>query len=792
MYPLENVTMEQEKMVKQPCINGNCQGGYNLLQMAMSILILGILAGSFIQIYNNYNQEKIRRTSYENLQLAMNTIHSFRVSNGSVPCPSPINDGRATATYGTSVNCNAGAIAALAPGQCAAGICIEESPRTTLPDGTPLTAAERRVVVGALPFRALQIDEKKAVDGYGNRLVYAVTQTMTVQLTVDERKGAIAIRNETGESVVSPDGSALYLVFSTGKNAIGAYSFDGQLVNTCAGAGQDVENCNDGFQTGTAVSTDAIYTSNFQSSAAGAAQFDDFLSYFSQTSQPLWKRTTPDPENIEDLALQNIGVGIRTPATALNITAGLGLDSLRANGTNSIDGTIFTDQLCDENGINCFDPLVLAGNNAIAGEGMKCPAATPYMTGISAGTPICTANMAVKCTDPAFPVMRRLYSFPGWGTWPECVAKPIAPCPTTAVALCAAGDVSLPAAASGTTSGPFTRGSCRTASYICSSGTWVIQPGSTGVCTFVAGPPTTTNPLCSTLPGFGFGWGGTATVTATATCSGSTATSTDTSTCYCNPDSAAASTSCSAFHGNPNLVGSVTWTKTATCPGPVITCGAATYTSATAATCPGLSTAGCSCPVNPTPYKYQSCPAGFIRDTDANLGPVVASIFNSTSQPANKGIYIPVTRNPGTCTDTDGAPVDHCVCNTTPTYAETPTPCADPVCDQPDTGTETFVTSIPTSITVGKGSDVYETTYDVATCTANASTKVKTGTCGPKPFKWVGVPTGTFAAAYPPSPKWLGQSCGCTDFTDTVPVASTKLCFDMTDPTRQRYKCKCQ
>jgi hypothetical protein len=45
MYPLENVTMEQEKMVKQPCISGNGQGGYNLLQMAMSILILGILAG---------------------------------------------------------------------------------------------------------------------------------------------------------------------------------------------------------------------------------------------------------------------------------------------------------------------------------------------------------------------------------------------------------------------------------------------------------------------------------------------------------------------------------------------------------------------------------------------------------------------------------------------------------------------------------------------------------------------------------------------------------------------------
>jgi type II secretory pathway pseudopilin PulG len=128
MYPLENVTMEQEKMAKQPCISGNGQSGYNLLQMAMSILILGILAASFIQVYNNYNQDKIRRTSYENLQLAMNTIHSFRVSNGAIPCPAPMSDGRATATYGAPVNCNAGAIAALLPGQCANGVCIEESP----------------------------------------------------------------------------------------------------------------------------------------------------------------------------------------------------------------------------------------------------------------------------------------------------------------------------------------------------------------------------------------------------------------------------------------------------------------------------------------------------------------------------------------------------------------------------------------------------------------------------------------------------------------------------------------
>ena len=85
------------------------------------------------------------------------------------------------------------------------------------------------------------------------------------------------------------------------------------------------------------------------------------------------------------------------------------------------------------------------------------------------------------------------------------------------------------------------------------------------------------------------------------------------------------------------------------------------------------------------------------RDTahilNKSLGLPTCLLYTS---PADKGIYIPVTRNPATCTDTDGAPVDHCVCNTTPTYAETPTPCADPVCDQPDTGTETFVTSIPT------------------------------------------------------------------------------------------------
>ncbi|MCB1551590.1 MAG: hypothetical protein KDJ26_06285, partial [Alphaproteobacteria bacterium] len=543
--------------------------GYTLIEMAIAIIVIGLLLGSGLSLYSHHIQSKISEDTIINVSYSSDRIQSFRSNHGRYPCPAPLNVARTDPDYGKESDCNGAAISALNPGDCAGGICVEQGLRTVLPDSTPLTASERRVIVGALPFRSLQVDEDKTFDGYKNRILYSVSLQATSQTTFDESKGAITIHDQNGNPLTLIDGSVLFSVLSHGKNELGAYSNMGILVQPCAGTTLDKENCNAGFASGTG-STDSLYIASQESSALGTTYFDDTVNYFSQISSPAWRRTDSNIEDIQDLSNNFVGAGIAIPNAELDIDSSGATDSLRIYGTNKLDGEIKTDQICNENGTDCFDPIIITGDNSVSGEGMKCPSGE-YMVGIENGGPICADEIEVKCdADITKPIM---IGIDASGT-PICIPAPSASCPTTSFDPCVNGNViSISGATDGTLKpGPSTSnfyatvfGDCRKVRYKCNAGTW--SEYATGFCSFTP-TSSTTHQTCKSYYGNQCGRTNNVHITSTTLCTGGSSSSVDTTSCGCQIDTCPKTVSCRTLLGPYYTNGPiVSYNEFSTCPG---------------------------------------------------------------------------------------------------------------------------------------------------------------------------------------------------------------------------------
>lgn len=693
------------------------QGGYTLLQVSAALLVLGLLAAPMGGLYYLYQKDRKLDLNFRAVEQAVSILQNFRSNEGYYPCPAPLDAARTDPAHGHPSNCRSGAIAAAVPGTCVDGICVEESIRTDI--------ANRRVVVGAVPFRLLQLPEARTIDAYGSRLLYVVTESMTDTSSINDASGGVAVRDESNTPLTTPDGSAAFLILSHGPNRIGGYSADGALIRPCAGAGLDRENCAQG-------TPESIYIAALQSDAVGPAAFDDVISYYSQISPPVWKRTAANPEHIEDLSNRFVGVGAPLPATELDIAA-TG-DALGAYGTSGTDGIVMTDLVCDAAGGNCFDPTIIGGEIA-SGGGMDCPPGQ-HMTGIEGGAPKCEF-LAVLC-PPSTPI---LVGRNADGT-PRCRAIPEASCPATPMTLCSPDDVSLTAQASGyiTPTGSIVRGDCRSRRYRCSNGVWSVY-SSGGHCSFT--PITTTNPANAC----GDGYTGTYTTTSTTLCTGgTTTTSTFASDCTCVGGVYTDPESCSAILG-PGYIGTATRTRTYTPPSCALTTS-------------GWDTSACACDVPAVTTRWVNagtCPLGFIG------GPIQKEqAFNAA-----------------TCGWEDTGNIDNpCTCNTTPQYANKPHVCSNPVCELPNPADP----------------DIWRTDIDPATCTALPEVLDTAGSCLPKTFTWVqtgvvGTPKGS---ALTPSDAIVGDSCTCAQHVATSGAPASCWYPAAIDPGLTTYSCSCQ
>lgn len=483
------------------------KSGFSILEMAMVMIIIGIIFAMIGPVYSLYKKNEAIRTTERNVQVVTAAIGNFRSVNGRYPCPASVTATREDPEYGHEGQCNSatGVYNGLAFGAChSSGVCKQRA-SNNFTDPDPLDIYDEDDyygVWGAIPFRTLNLQESEAYDGYGMRLRYNVTKLLTAPATFNAGWGSIEILNDQGESALVPPSSAHFVVLSHGANQAGGYSKSGANIS-CNSAGSKSEKMNckagpggptpypPGVCTG-GVPVCAVYSA-IETSDAAPNQFDDVLTYFVRDDLPLWQAAT-DPFDMHQTSIgsaSDVGFGI-TP----NLPAGT--KDAKSLGDVRAMRNMIADQYCNSSGGECFPAEVIAGKAADSSGGMYCPSGE-FMIGIANSQPICTDDITVYCAGGDF-----ITGFNEDGTL-LCASGACEPFSTD---VCGTPE-SLPLGKEGQ-SFTFEGGVDLVKTYTCTSTGWDLVQN--GACDCLTDTETNDITDCTLL---GLGWSGTGTVTRT-------------------------------------------------------------------------------------------------------------------------------------------------------------------------------------------------------------------------------------------------------------------------------------
>ncbi len=327
-------------------VNGS-DSGMTLIDLAVFMTVLGLLAVPLIQKYNNDRIFVTKQDSVNRLGIIRQSLSNFYFENNRYPCPSDITLNTNNPNYG----------------------------HETCTGGGPVRQ-------GGVPFADLKLPIEAALDAWNNRLLYAVTSAQNVAPVAPAPfpVGVITVRQPACGP--DPDGINIicdlslpptqinnghWVIVSHGPKGVGARSAEGVLVEICPAAGgprSEKENCD-----GNSIFYGLFGTSahsDIKGSAVNDNYNDDIVLYGNQTFQRIWiysPLTTALQVQDTITAYLSVGINNPNPQTEVDVMGNILTTNNAADPTDT--GNLNTAQMCDRNGDNCMDPGAIGGVNRI-------------------------------------------------------------------------------------------------------------------------------------------------------------------------------------------------------------------------------------------------------------------------------------------------------------------------------------------------------------------------------------------------------------------------------------------
>lgn len=323
--------------------------GFSLIEMCIILIVSGILITTLSVVYFQHISGRHLAETRKALNTAQSAMTEYRGRLGVYPCPADPEKGPGDAGFGEA-DCG------LAPvnGRDADG------------NGQP-----DKILIGAIPYNSMQpilrdvdLSAGNTIDGWGRKLTYAVTLSLTDPVSYNDYHGAIAVEDENAKSVLNEPGTAHLILISHGNNGRGAYMPSGTLVQNCVistpvippppapppappMAHNETENCdNDGtFLDGLRYADEFSYN-------------DDLAKYLITQVSSLWSYTGGIfvPPTSTNLVLQvansnpgYVGIGVVDPVEPLHIAGSIQAEQLEV------------DKFCDTSGLDCMSPETIGG-----------------------------------------------------------------------------------------------------------------------------------------------------------------------------------------------------------------------------------------------------------------------------------------------------------------------------------------------------------------------------------------------------------------------------------------------
>lgn len=381
--------------------------GFSLIEVAIGLLIIGLIVGPLIEEYAIWKNDQIRNLTNGNGHTIESALMKYALNAGCYPVPADPNQNTANANAGKEAaptpartDCTALTVAQINAIPVCAGddatLC-----KTPCIGANCAAAGNPPILIGDVPFATLGLPKQYITDGYRRKFTYAVSSNLTGLATFVDSAGVIEVQDMNGNSGTNgtTPGPALnnhYAIISHGRDGLGAYTLEGILLGNCPGVGIDAENCdNDGlFTNGYATYQEWKLSSGTvtqygrqESNPAGASHFDDFAFYETTTTTDVWTKQTTGGTAGNILSHTDPGnVKIKMPTTSgplgpvakVDVRGDVQADKLWTNevcdtSTNTFSAGAYTNKPCAVAGQ--FKPSDIGGTpvkTQSAGNGIHC------------------------------------------------------------------------------------------------------------------------------------------------------------------------------------------------------------------------------------------------------------------------------------------------------------------------------------------------------------------------------------------------------------------------------------
>ncbi len=342
----------------------NRSGGFSLIEMALALMLIGVVTAGLLNQYNTYIKKKQHEDTKNVLFDIDRALQDYVTTYGYYPCPADQSVPYGDPDYGASVN-NCIHPSAVPPchglGQ---GIC-----RTT---GGPV------VLIGGVPFKELHMGGEVAYDGWKNRITYAVSRILapTSPIITPLPNGIITV--EQTDSVGTVINNAQYVLVAPGSKGAGGFNKNGTISRPCNLSQREGENCDQ----------DNVFAANpnrrWRNDVEGPNYFDDYVSYREVPDTPDWSVEAATPDDLR-FRYDRVGIGVTDadPRTDLHVAGDIKVDDWAKAAT-----------ICNGDAnpatAECFDPEAIAGSKT----DMRCDAANSLYENQAM---IGVAKQKVKC-----------------------------------------------------------------------------------------------------------------------------------------------------------------------------------------------------------------------------------------------------------------------------------------------------------------------------------------------------------------------------------------------------------
>lgn len=235
------------------------QKGFSLLELSVVIVIIALVISMAMTSGVAVVSSARTAATHKKMAAIEQALLQYRTTNGRLPCPGDITLVPGSANYGLEAGAGTGSPVAVGAGACTGGGILPSANFT----GTGVTNTGKVAAEGSLPARTIGLPVDFMIDGWGNRIRYAVDVDVTAKdvfTTTPLRCTVGAITVKDGYSNTRST-SAIYALISHGSNGRGAYTGSSSSVSRGSVNSLEQMNCHCDA-TGATTTSSGVQTTN--------------------------------------------------------------------------------------------------------------------------------------------------------------------------------------------------------------------------------------------------------------------------------------------------------------------------------------------------------------------------------------------------------------------------------------------------------------------------------------------------------------------------------------------------